>query len=257
MTLPNGLRLIVRTEKASATVTVIGSIKHEADLQTPAGKEGVGEVLSELFSYGTTTRDRLKFQEELDDIAASESGGAEFNLKVLKQYFNKGVELLADNELHPALPAQAFQIVRDQTAQFTEGNLKSPGYRMQRALDMALLPKNDPELREATPKTIASLTLADVKEYYAKVFRADMTTIAIIGDITPEEARPVIEKWFGAWKATGPKPVVTLPAFRKISPRRPPCPIRRRCRIRWTWRSNCRSTASIRITMLCSSAITC
>ncbi len=148
----------------------------------------------------------LQFQKELDDIAASESGGADFNLKVLKQYFTKGVELLADNELHPALPADAFQIVRDQTAQFTEGNLKSPGYRTQRALELALLPKDDPSLREATPKTISALTLANVKDYYAKVFRPDMTTIAIIGDITPEEARPVIEKWFGAWKAVGAKP---------------------------------------------------
>ncbi len=120
VTLSNGMRLIVRTERASPTVTVIGSIKHDPDLQTAAGKEGVGDVLSELFSYGTTTRDRLKFQEELDDIAASESGGADFNLKVLKQYFAKGVELLADNELHPALPDDAFQIVRDQTAQLTE-----------------------------------------------------------------------------------------------------------------------------------------
>ena len=29
LTLSNGLRLIVRTEKASPTVTVIGSVKHE------------------------------------------------------------------------------------------------------------------------------------------------------------------------------------------------------------------------------------
>ena len=142
ITLSNGIRLIVRTEKASPTVTLIGSIKHEADLQTPAGKEGVGEVLSELFSYGTASRDRLKFQEALDDIAASESGGVEFSLKALKQYFPKGVELLADNQLHPALlTPDAFQIVRDQTAQFTDGNLKSPGYRTQRALDLGLLPK--------------------------------------------------------------------------------------------------------------------
>lgn len=212
VTLPNGIRLIVKTEKASPTVTLIGNIKHQADLQTPPGKEGVGEVLSELFSYGTTKRDRLQFQKELDDIAASESAGVEFNLKVLKQYFSQGVDLLADNELHPALPEQAFKITRDQTAQFTEGNLKSPGYRAERAMEVALLPKSDPSLREATPATINSLTMADVKDYYAKVFRPDMTTIAIIGDITLDEARPVIEKYFGAWKATGAKPPVTLPA---------------------------------------------
>ena len=212
LTLSNGIRLIVRTEKASPTVTVVGSLKHEPDLQIPPGKDGVDEVLAELFNYGTTTRDRLAFQKDLDDIAASESGGAGFSLKVLKQYFSKGVELLADNELHPAMPEDAFKIVQGQTAQLAAGTLRSPGYRTSRALDTALLPKGDPSLRETTPQTVSSLSLADVKSYYTKVFRPDMTVIAVIGDITPEEAKPVFEKWFGAWKATGPKPTVILPA---------------------------------------------
>ena len=169
-------------------------------------------MLAELFSYGTETRDRLAFQKALDDIAATESGGANFSLKVLKQDFAKGVELLADNELHPALPPNAFQIVRGQVAQIVAGTLASPQYRAHRALESALLPKNDPALREATPQSVSSVTLADIKSYYGKVLRPDMTTIAVIGDITPEEARPVFEKWFGAWKNAGAKPTVTLPA---------------------------------------------
>ena len=212
MTLANGLRLIVRTERTSPTVTVVGAVKHEADLETAPGKDGADDVLAELFSYGTESRDRLAFQKALDDIAASETGGANFNLKVLKQYFAQGVELLADNQLHPAMPPDAFQVVRGQVAQLTEGTLASPEYRFHRALELALLPKNDPATRETTPQSVSALTLADVKAYYAKVFRPDMTTIAVIGDITPEEARPVIEKWFGAWKSEGAKPAVILPA---------------------------------------------
>lgn len=209
--LSNGLRVIVQTETASPTVTVIGAVKEEPDLETPPGQEGADSVLDELFSYGTATRGRLEFQKELDDIAAFETGGANFNLKVLKQYFDKGVELLADNQLHPALPPDAFRVVRNETAQLTAGRLTSPGYRTHLALENALLPKNDPDLREPSPKSVSGLTLPDVKAYYAKVFRPDMTTIAVIGDITAAEARPVIEKWFGAWKASGAKPNVTLP----------------------------------------------
>jgi zinc protease len=132
-------------------------------------------------------------------------------LDVLKEHFSRGVELLADNELHPALPAQAFAVVQQQTAQFVAGNLQSPGYRTSRALDLALLPAGDPILREATPATVHGLSLAELKQYYLSTFRPDLTTIVVIGDVESEEARNVIEKWFGDWKASGPKPNTVLP----------------------------------------------
>ncbi len=208
--LANGIRLIVRTDTTSPTVTVMGTVKHNGDLQSPSGQEGVGEVLDQLYSYGTTTLDRLAFQKALDDIAANESAGYGFSVKVLKEYFSRGVELLADNELHPALPEQAFKITQQQMAQFVAGNLQSPGYRTSRALDVALLPTGDPVLREATPQTVMKLTLDDVKQYHAATVRPDLTTIVVIGDVTPEEAKTVVEKWFGDWKATGPEPNTTL-----------------------------------------------
>jgi len=212
-TLPNGLRLIVKSDHTSPTITVVGEVKNNADLQTPKGQEGVSDLLDGLYSYGTQTLDRLAFQKALDDIAANESAGYSFSVQVLKENFSRGVELLADNELHPALPAEAFAVVKDQTTQFVAGNLKSPGYRTSRALDLALLPASDPDLREATPATLGPITLADVKQYHATTMRPDLTTIVVIGDVTPDEAKAVISKWFGDWKAVGPKPETTLPAI--------------------------------------------
>ncbi len=210
-TLPNGIRLIVRTDTTSPTVTLVGRIKHDSDLQTPKGQDGVASVLDQLYSYGTTTLNRIAFQKALDDIAANESAGYDFSLEVLKQYFSRGVQLLADNELHPALPERAFRITQMQTAHFVAGNLQSPGYRTTRALSVALLPPGDPALRETTPQTVSSLTLADVQQYHDATVRPDLTTIVVIGDITPAEARAAIEKSFGDWKATGPRPNTTLP----------------------------------------------
>ena len=210
-TLSNGVRLIVLSAAAAPTVAIAGSIKHESKLETPAGKDGVADVVDGLFSYGTKTLDRIAFQKALDDIGASESGGADFSLRVLKQDFSRGVQLLADNEMNPAFPPQAFQVVKQQTAEFTRGNLVSPEYRTQRALEAGLLPKDDPVLRESTPQTIGPLTMEDVQAYYAKTFRPDLATIVVIGDVTPAEAKTTIEKWFGAWMASGAKPETTLP----------------------------------------------
>jgi zinc protease len=210
--LANGIRLIVQTERTSPTITLLGSIKSQTQLETPPGKEGVSDVLEGLFSYGTKTLDRLAFQKALDDIAASETAGPNFSLKVLKQYFSRGVELLADNELHPALPEDDFKVVRQQTAELSQGELQSPAYRSNRALVRGLLPNGDPLLRETTPGTVGALKYQDIQDYYAKTYRPDLTTIVVIGDITPEEARTAIEKCFGEWKAAGSKPNVVLPA---------------------------------------------
>ncbi|HVZ22716.1 MAG TPA: pitrilysin family protein, partial [Vicinamibacterales bacterium] len=216
--LANGIRLIVKRETTSNTVTLIGSIRQEPDLQVPPHQEGVDSVLEDLFSYGTTSRDRIAFQKALDDIAASESAGASFSLNVLAADFSRGVELLADNELHPALPPEAFAVVKKQTHDFVAGRVNTPGYRESRARVTALLPTGDPALRDATPDTVASVTLEDVRQYYAKTFRPDLTTIAVIGDIEPDQAKAVVEKWFGGWKASGAKPALDLPAVPRNKP---------------------------------------
>jgi zinc protease len=208
--LQNGIHLIVQPETVSPTVTVIGQVRSNPDLESAPGKEGVSSVLDDLFSFGTVTRDRVTFQRALDDIAASESAGSSFSLAVLAPDFDHGVELLADNELHPALPAANFAIVQKQLAYTIKGRMQTPDYLTERALEQALYPKDDPTQREETPESVNALTLDDVKAYYASVFRPDLTTIVVIGDVTPDQAEASISKWFGAWSATGPKPQTQL-----------------------------------------------
>ena len=200
--LPNGLKLIVQPETVSGTVSVFGSIRYESDPKK--GKEGVDDLLDELLSHGTASLDRDAFQKAIDDIGARESAGTEFSLEVLTENFDRGVALLAENQLHPALPAGEFKIVQRQLADRMAGELQSPSYLTEHALESALLPKNDPDLRTPTPRSIAKLSLADVRKYYNSVFQPCRTTIVVVGNITPERARAVIERYFGPWKSHGP-----------------------------------------------------
>jgi zinc protease len=204
-TLSNGLKLIVQPETISDTISVFGYIGNDSDLEISDGQEGVDRVLDELLSYGTVSLDRVAFQKALDNIGANESAGMDFSLEVLANDFDRGVSLLAENELHPALPASAFKIIKRQFADSVAGELKSPAYLTQQALRSALQPKNDPDLRHATPGSVSSLSLADVRNYYKRVFRPDLTTIVVIGNVTPARARSVIEHNFGTWKSRGPK----------------------------------------------------
>jgi zinc protease len=211
-TLANGLRLIVVTTSASDAIGVYGEVKNSPYLETPPGKEGVDKLLDSLFSYGTTTLDRLAFQAALDDIAAAESAGTSFSLKVLKPHFSRGVELLAGNLLHPALPEAAFSVVQTETAGALAGELQSSAWLTERATALGLYPKDDPKLRHATPESVAALTIDDVKKYHRSVFRPDLTTIVVVGAVSPAAARSVIEEYFGSWRAEGPRPATDLPA---------------------------------------------
>jgi zinc protease len=210
-TLANGVKLIVQPESVSNTISVFGRVKNNPDLETAKGKEGVDSLLDQLFEYGTTTRDRLWFQRALDEIGANESAGVSFSLQVLPSLFDKGVRLLADNELNPALPDSAFSIVQKRLAAVVAGELESPDFLTHQALKSNLFPKGDPTLRHATPASVSSLALKDVKDYYQRVFRPDLTTIVVIGKVTPDEAKAVIEKYFGRWKAVGEMPKTDLP----------------------------------------------
>jgi zinc protease len=209
--LSNGIKLFVQPESVSNSVMVLGRVRHRRDMQTPPGQDGVDDVLEQLFSYGTTSLDRLAFQKALDDIAADVTCGTSFVLKVLSDHFERGVELLADNELRPRLPEDAFKIVRTQVVGAVAGQLQSPEYLSARAVKAALFPPKDPTLREPTPASVSALSLDDVRNYYKSVYRPDMTAIVVIGNVTPERAKAVIERYFGSWTATGPKPNTLLP----------------------------------------------
>jgi len=209
--LPNGLTLIVQTEDVSDTISVYGHIRNRPETQEPVGREGINTVLDELLSYGSEKLDRVAFEQALDAIGARERAGVDFGVQTLAEHFEGGVALLADNELHPALPQTAMTIIQGQVAQGVEARSHSPGFLTQRSLRQAMFPKDDPSLRIPTAQTVRSLTLDQIKEYYRYAFRPDLTTIVVIGKVTAAQARSTIEKYFGSWTATGPKPPTDLP----------------------------------------------
>lgn len=211
--LPNGLTLIVQPEDVSDTVSVYGHIRNRPEMQEPKGEEGVAPLLDRLLTYGSEGLDRLAFQQALDAIGAKEKAGTDFSTQVLSESFDRAVELLADNELHPGLPQAALQVLRNQMALSVGARNTSPGFLTQRSLRTALYPAQDPSLRMSTPETVRTLTPEAVRAYYGSVFRPDLATVVVIGKVTPEAARATIEKYFGAWSASGPAPGIDLPTI--------------------------------------------
>ena len=96
------------------------------DARNPRASEGVAPLLDRLLTYGSERLDRVAFQQALDAIGAEEQAGTDFSLRCCSEYFDRAVELLADNQLHPALPDAALQVLRSQLSRRGRGAQRKP-----------------------------------------------------------------------------------------------------------------------------------
>ncbi|HEY0797729.1 MAG TPA: insulinase family protein, partial [Candidatus Baltobacteraceae bacterium] len=208
--LANGITLIVQPETISDSVLLYGSIKNNPALEEPYEQEGVSRILDAMFEYGTRTQTRVTFQHALDDLDAALTGGTGCGLEATTPSFERAVALLGQNELQPRLDEATFELARDRVAQELATSLGSSSTIATEQAAKKLYPPSDPELRRPTVAELQGLTLDDVKQYYALTFRPDLTTIVVVGNVTPDAARAAVEHAFGAWQATGAAPNTDL-----------------------------------------------
>jgi len=82
-----------------------------------------------------------------------------------------------------------------------------------RAYDELLLASDDPSLRQPTPASVSAITRDDLLAYALRYWRPDLTTIAVVGDVSPDRVRGAFEKAFGSWQSSGAKPDARLMAM--------------------------------------------
>lgn len=213
--LSNGLVLSVRREQFSPTVVLTAQIRTSPQLYEPGGKDGVASITSGLLPYGTTTYDYKNYQAQLDAIAANVSLGTDFALTVRAEDFDRAIALLADGELHPAFDPSYFALVQKNALQTTAAMQGRPETQAMIARLNAIYAKGDPRRRRATEQTVSSITLGDVKKWYGFAYRPDLTTMSIVGDVDPQHAREIVNRYFGEWKARGNKPDFKYPRLKR------------------------------------------
>ncbi|MBD5634375.1 MAG: insulinase family protein [Candidatus Eremiobacteraeota bacterium] len=211
--LANGITLLVQPETISNSVFVYGSVKSNPELEEPQGKEGVASILDGVFEYGSQTMDRLAFARAQDDIDSSVQAGTGFGVQTTPAAFARAVDLLAQIELHPRLDRPTFELARRRAGEALETSLNGSHTAALIRAAQKLLPPGDPELRRPSLEGLGALTLDDVTAYYDKTLRPDLTTIVVIGNVSPDVARATVERAFGAWHATGDPPALDLPAI--------------------------------------------
>jgi len=204
-TLPNGIRVIVQEKHDRSTFALSGEIASSAAF-VPPGKEGLARLASSVADYGSDNFPFSLRRKTIDMMGAQLQNGASFGARGLSSDFPTIVKILADGEMHPSFAEPWLSLTRDQLANSLSSENSVSGVIVDRAYATLLAASSDPSLRVPTQSTVSALTRIDLRSYVQAYWRPDLTTIAVVGDITPEAVRSVLTDAFAEWQAAGATP---------------------------------------------------
>src|SRR5271156_2524103 len=204
-TLPNGLRVFVVTDHREPSVAARLVILSAGSIQDPPGMSGVAGMTAGLLTQGTAKRSAKEIAEAIDFVGGSLEAKAgrdasSITLDVVKKDLGVGMDLLSDVVLHPSFRTEELDRQRQQLLSELELQYSDPNYLATVAFARTLYgdsPYGLPE--QGTPATVKKLQREDFVKFHDANYAPNQAVLGFAGDITPEEAFAIAEKYFGGW----------------------------------------------------------
>jgi zinc protease len=223
-TLANGLQVIAVSHHEQPAVSLRLIVRAGA-AQDPDDKPGVAALAATLLDQGTTTKSAEQIANAIDSIGGAMGVGAGSDLSfinavVMKDSLAFGLDLVSDVAQHPSFAPEEVERQRQQSLSGMRVSYDDPEYLADLVFDRLVYgfhPYGKPQA--GTPETVASLTRNDLVAFHKKWFGANNAILAIVGDVTAEEAFTGAERAFGSWgkvAAEPAKPVDPPPPTRRV-----------------------------------------
>jgi zinc protease len=204
-TLANGLHVIVQAKTDHPTVVIKGTIATSPAFE-PLGQEGISRLASAVADYGSAAYPFAERRKTTDEMGVFVATGQDFSATAESRDFARVVAILADGEAHPTFEDPWLSVERSQLANSLQSEGRISGVLVDRAYNRLLLAGADPSLRQPTAQSVSGITREDLLAYSAAYWRPDLTTISVVGDLSPESVRSALEASFGTWQRNGSKP---------------------------------------------------
>jgi predicted Zn-dependent peptidase len=205
--LPNGLKVFVIENHRIPKVSYSLSLIITPGLEGP--NAGIGSVTSELIGTGTTTRTKNQINEETDFIAGRLNANAEgIYASSLKKHTEKLLDLMSDVTLNSVFKNEELEKIRTQYLSSLASSKDDPAAIAGNVSSAVIYGKKHPYGEFETEASIKNINLEMCNQYYKKYFRPNVAYLSIVGDITPAEAKKLVEKYFGTWQK-GEIPAIT------------------------------------------------
>jgi zinc protease len=180
----------------------------------PVGKEGLAELASGLLDEGAGDIDSASFQQQLTD------NGIDYGFDAARDAFTGQMRLLTDQRdlgfkllrlslTKPRFDSEPVERIRQQLLVEIDDRLSDPGTIGARAISRTLFhghPYGRPGM--GTVASMRALTAADLRDFVAGHFTRDRLHLVVVGDIKPDELKPLLDATFGDLPAKSNLPAI-------------------------------------------------
>ena len=197
--LANNVRVLAVPNSETPTVTIRATFAM-GQRDEPAGKAGLTALTTSLMREATLDHTAAEFAEELERIGASVSVGSgsyqtTVTVNTLTKHLDKAMSLMMERTLKPAFTEEDFDRIKSQTIEGLLASRKTPQGLAGRAINSVLYGSTHPLSYPADglPSSVETITLEDVKAYYAAHFPAHLTGITVSASLPQADIISALE----------------------------------------------------------------
>jgi zinc protease len=203
-TLSNGLQVVAVSHHEQPAVSLRLLVRAGGALD-PADKAGVASLAAAVLDQGTSTRSAEQIAATIDSIGGIMGSGSGTDLSfiqavVMKDSFNLALDLVSDIARNPAFTSEEIERQRQQMLSGLKVSYDDPEYLAGVVFDRLVYgfhPYGRPDA--GTPQSIAGITREDLVTFHRTWFGPNNAILAIVGDVSSEEAFNGAERAFGKW----------------------------------------------------------
>jgi zinc protease len=203
--LSNGLTLLLK-ENAALPIVTLQLFGKGGQRYEPPEQPGISLFTMGLLTKGTKTRSKFQIAEEMEELGGSvesSSGRNTYSVSVgvLKEDFEKGLEILSDVVMNPTFPEEEIEKQREDTLlaikRIDESWEREVTRLFHRNFFVQHPYRND---LVGTEESVSRYSRKDLVEFYRRLVMPNNMVLAVFGDIDMQGVARSVERRFGHLK---------------------------------------------------------
>lgn len=212
-TMENGMKVFIIEDHEQPTVNIRMLIGGGSSQD--GEHAGTADLVAGLLTKGAEDMNALEIAEKLDGVGASINASASsdymtISAGALKKHLPMLMDLFSKIILEPTFPDDEMEKLVKQFVSGLKHEKSNPSSIVQKLARKVVYGADHPYAANPTEEGINEIDIDDIETYYEHYFHPNNATLAIVGDVDPDEIMEMLEKYFKNWEKQ-PFPSLKVP----------------------------------------------